>query len=99
MTAGQTVLPAGSSAQPERIGALAAIGLADVDVYAKPRVAIVSTGNEIVQPGEPLQPGQIYDINRFTLSAIVNAHGGISRAGGCRSRQPGRPAKSDRDVG
>jgi molybdopterin molybdotransferase len=47
----------------------------------KPLVAIVSTGNEIVLPGQPLQPGQVYDINRFTLSAVVNAHGGISRAG------------------
>src|SRR6185436_19064474 len=36
-----------------------------------------STGNEIVEPGEPLGPGQIYDINRFTLSAIISAHGGV----------------------
>ena len=81
MTAGQTVLPAGAALNPTRIGALAAIGLAEVDVYVKPLVAIVSTGNEIVLPGEPLQPGQVYDINRFTLSAVVNAHGGISRVG------------------
>jgi molybdopterin molybdotransferase len=81
MTAGQAVLPAGAALNPTRIGALAAIGLAEVDVYVKPLVAIVSTGNEIVLPGQPLQPGQVYDINRFTLSAVVNAHGGISRAG------------------
>jgi molybdopterin molybdotransferase len=81
MTAGQAVLPAGAVLNPTRIGALAAIGLAEVDVYVKPLVAIVSTGNEIVLPGEPLQPGQVYDINRFTLSAVVNAHGGISRSG------------------
>jgi len=81
MTAGQTVLPAGAALNPTRIGALAAIGFAEVDVYVKPLVAIVSTGNEIVLPGEPLQPGQVYDINRFTLSAVVNAHGGISRVG------------------
>ncbi|MGH9411286.1 MAG: molybdopterin-binding protein, partial [Vicinamibacterales bacterium] len=61
---------------PSRIGALAAIGATDVEVYARPRVAIVSTGNEIVQPGTPLAPGQIYDINRFTLSSIVEMHGG-----------------------
>jgi molybdopterin molybdotransferase len=81
MTAGQAVLPAGAVLNPTRIGALAAIGLAEVDVYVKPLVAIVSTGNEIVLPGEPLQPGQVYDINRFTLSAVVNAHGGIARVG------------------
>jgi molybdopterin molybdotransferase len=81
MIAGQTVLPGGTALNPTRIGALAAIGLAEVDVYVKPLVAIVSTGNEIVLPGQPLQPGQVYDINRFTLSAVVNAHGGIARAG------------------
>ena len=43
-----------------------------------PRVAILSTGNEIVEPGSPLGPGQIYDINRFTLSSVIRAHGGIA---------------------
>ncbi len=62
---------------PSRIGALAAAGIIAIDVYAKPRVAIVSTGNEIVEPGEPLEPGQIYDINRFTLSSIIDMHGGV----------------------
>ena len=42
-----------------------------VRVYARPRIAILSTGNEIVEPGQPLAPGQIYDINRFTLAAVV----------------------------
>lgn len=70
------VLQPGDLLTSSRIGALAAIGLVDVDVYDKPRVAILSTGNEIVQPGQPLGPGQIYDINRFTLSAIISSHGG-----------------------
>jgi molybdopterin molybdotransferase len=61
---------------PSRIGALAAIGATDVDVFARPRVAIVSTGDEIVEPGRPLAPGQIYDINQFTLAAIIAEHGG-----------------------
>jgi molybdopterin molybdotransferase len=71
------VLEAGDLLTPSRVGALAAIGLVDAHVYEKPRVAILSTGNEIVEPGRPLGPGQIYDINRFTLSAIISSHGGV----------------------
>jgi molybdopterin molybdotransferase len=74
---GQTVLRAGSFLNPSRAGALSALGLTHIEVYAKPRVAILSTGDEIVEPGSPLGPGQIYDINRVTLSAVVADHGGI----------------------
>lgn len=77
ITAGQTVLEAGSVLNPSRIGALAALGHADVEVWARPSVAILSTGNEIAEQGRPLAPGQIYDINRFTLSAVVAEHGGV----------------------
>jgi len=81
IAAGQTVLPPGIVLNPSRIGVLAAIGVVDIDAYAKPRVAILSTGNEIVEPGQPLQPGQIYDINRFTLASIIHAHGGVAMNG------------------
>jgi molybdopterin molybdotransferase len=81
IAAGETVLPAGIVLNPSRVGVLAAIGVVDIDVYAKPRVAILSTGNEIVEPGQPLQPGQIYDINRFTLASIIHAHGGVAMNG------------------
>ena len=74
---GQVVVAAGETINSSRIGALAAIGTSAVDVYERPRVAILSTGNEIVEPGEPLEPGQIYDINRFTLSAVVSDNGGV----------------------
>ncbi len=76
ITAGQQLLAAGDVLNPARIGALAAIGVVEVSVYARPRIAILSTGNEIVDPGQPLAPGQIYDINQFTLSSIISAHGG-----------------------
>ena len=78
ITAGDTILRKGMIINPSRIGALAAAGILQIPVFAKPRVAIVSTGNEIVEPGQPLAAGQIYDINRFTLSAITNAHGGVA---------------------
>ena len=77
IAAGQTVLSAGDVLNPSRIGALAAIGTVDVRVYERPRVAILSTGNEIVAPGELLRPGQIYDINRFTLASVIRTHGGV----------------------
>jgi molybdopterin molybdotransferase len=80
--AGQTILHGGTVINPSRIGALAAAGIVEIQVFAKPRVAIVSTGNEIVDPGRPLKPGQIYDINKLTLSSIANVHGGVSVDGG-----------------
>jgi molybdenum cofactor synthesis domain-containing protein len=73
--AGQTVLQPGEALNASRVGAIAALGCTDVDVYARPRVAILSTGNEIVEPGQALQPGQIYDINRFTVAAAISEHG------------------------
>jgi molybdenum cofactor synthesis domain-containing protein len=77
ITAGQTILQRGDVLNASRIGALAAIGATWVEVFARPRVAILSTGNEIVAAGQPLEPGQIYDINRHTLSAVIAAHGGV----------------------
>lgn len=78
ITAGQIVVKAGDVLNPSRIGAIAATGVTSVEVYAKPRVATISTGNEIVEPGTRLRPGQIYDINSFTLAAIVEEHGGTA---------------------
>jgi molybdenum cofactor synthesis domain-containing protein len=77
---GDRVVAAGDQLTPSRIGAIAATGHSDVLVYAKPNVAILSTGNEVVEPGQqPLPPGHIYDVNRFTLTSIVSAHGGVAK--------------------
>jgi molybdopterin molybdotransferase len=73
---GAAVFEPGTVLNPSRIGALAALGYVDVEVYARPRIAILSTGNEVTDPGEPLKPGQIYDINKFTLCTIIREHGG-----------------------
>ncbi len=78
ITIGHTVLREGDVLNASRLGALAAIGAATVDAWAQPSVAILSTGNEIATQGVPLDPGQIYDINRYTLSAIVRDHGGVA---------------------
>jgi molybdenum cofactor synthesis domain-containing protein len=59
-----------------RVGVLAAAGVPTVVVRQRPVVVVASTGNEVVPPGEPLGPGQIHDVNRFTLPPVIRAHGG-----------------------
>jgi molybdenum cofactor synthesis domain-containing protein len=81
ISSGQPVGAVGSVLNAGRIGALAAIGTTTIDVFVRPRVAILSTGNEIIEPGQPLGPGQIYNINRFTLASIIAAHGGDAAVG------------------
>jgi len=73
---GETVLEAGLRLGPSEVGVLAALGLREVAVYRRPRVAIISTGGEIVEPGEPLPPGKVYDINSQSLGAAVVECGG-----------------------
>jgi molybdopterin molybdotransferase len=77
--AGQDVLATGTRLDPSKIGVLAALGLTQVAVVAKPTVAVVPSGNEIVAPGEPLVPGRIYDINSYTLASLIQAVGGVPR--------------------
>lgn len=72
---GATVLPAGSRINPATLGLLATLGLAQVPVYRNPRVAIVATGDELIEPGEPLGPGQIYNSNSYALEAALNGLG------------------------
>ncbi|WP_028604747.1 molybdopterin biosynthesis protein [Ottowia thiooxydans] len=73
---GETVLRAGQPLSSREIGVLAALGLAELDVHRKPRVAIFSTGNEIVAPGAPLPTGAVYDSNAAIISAAVQELGG-----------------------
>ncbi len=77
MKTGTHVLSVGETITPGVIGALAALGYIEVEVYRKPRVAIFSSGPEIAPQGQPLKPGQIYDINSYTLSAVIEENGGI----------------------
>lgn len=73
---GETVLNKHEVLSSHKIGVLAAVGLTEVEVYKRPKVAILSTGAEIVEPGEPLPSGKIYDINAYALSAAVLECGG-----------------------
>lgn len=76
LSPGDVVVRRGDLLNPSRIGALAAVGITEIDVFVRPRVALMSTGNEIIRPGDGLAEGQIYDVNLYTLSAVVSAHGG-----------------------
>ncbi len=80
MKAGDVAVAGGMLLNPARVGALAAAGITDVEVFARPRIAILSTGNEVAEPGAPLAPGHIYDINRYTLESIARDHGGDPHA-------------------
>jgi molybdopterin molybdotransferase len=73
--AGATVLPAGTRLTPQALGLAATVGAAMLQVARRPRVALFSTGDELAMPGEPLKPGAIYNSNRFTLRAAIQALG------------------------
>jgi len=73
---GENVLKKRQTLSSREIGVLAALGLTQVEVHKRPKVAILSTGEEIIEPGKLLPPGKIYDINAHTLSAAVLECGG-----------------------
>ncbi len=75
---GETVLRGGQYLTSREIGVLAALGLAEISVYRRPRIAIFSTGNEIVAPGNPLRPGAVYDSNAAIIGAAVEELGGVA---------------------
>ncbi len=73
---GEALLRAGTVISSREIGMLAACGIAQVLVARRPRVAVISTGNELAQPGEPLRPAEIYDTNGAIVAAAVSENGG-----------------------
>lgn len=73
---GEEVFSAGTVLRPVEIGGLLALGITEVEVAAKPRIGILSSGDEVVEPEEKISPGQVRDINSYTLSALIEATGG-----------------------
>lgn len=73
--AGSCVLPAGQRLRPQELGLLASLGIAEVAVHRRLRVGLLSSGNELREPGEPLLPGQIYNANRYSIGAVLRSLG------------------------
>jgi molybdopterin molybdotransferase len=74
---GETILKKGRRLRSQDIGALAGLGIAMVKVYKKPKVSVISTGDEIVPVDRPVNPGQVRDINSYTLSGLISGAGGV----------------------
>lgn len=87
---GQTVLTTGTTIGAAEIGILATLGITQIPVYRQPRVAILATGDEVVEPGSPRPAGAVRDSNRYALMAAVREAGGIPISLGI--------ARDDRDV-
>jgi molybdopterin molybdotransferase len=79
---GMEILPAGHSLRPQDVGGLLALGLTAVSVVCRPRVGILATGDEVIAPEETAVPGQIRDINSYTVAGLVEQAGGVPILGG-----------------
>jgi putative molybdopterin biosynthesis protein len=88
ITAGETVLRAGQLLTSRDTGVLAAVGVADVAVWRRPIVAILSTGDEIIAPGQPMAPARVYDSNAQVLADAIQELGGEPRRFGITPDDP-----------
>ena len=77
--AGELVLAKGTVLRPPEVGVIASLGRDRVRVIRRPEVAVLSTGDELLEPGEPLQPAKIYDANQYSIAALVERFGGVPR--------------------
>lgn len=75
---GQIVIPQGTTLRPAEIGGLMALGITSLRVASKVKVGLISTGDEVIEPSHHPRPGQVRDINSYTLSALVEKSGGVA---------------------
>ncbi|MGM0549258.1 MAG: gephyrin-like molybdotransferase Glp [Bacillota bacterium] len=76
---GSTLLEKGHRIRPRDIGAMAGLGITELSVYNKPEIAVISTGDELVDLDEASGPGQIKDINSYSISSLLNSYGALTR--------------------
>ena len=76
VTSGEVVLQPNSRLRPQDLGLLAMLGISKISVFRRPRIVILSTGDELIPVEESLQPGKIHDSNAYTLSALISRDGG-----------------------
>lgn len=76
---GELVLSKGHRLRPQDIGALAGLGITQIEVYKKPLVAIISTGDEIVPASSAIEPGKVRDINSFNLDGLLRQNGAVAK--------------------
>jgi molybdopterin molybdotransferase len=76
---GQLVISKGIQIRPAEIGGMMALGYTTVNVARRPRIGLISTGDEVIDPGQTPRPGQVRDINSYTLGALVEKNGGVAK--------------------
>ncbi len=74
---GTRIFPCGIKIRPGDIGALMSVGLVEINVFSKLKIGLISSGDEVIDPGFALKPGQVRDINSYLLSALVQKHGAV----------------------
>ena len=82
---GQEVIPAGMRLRPAEVGGLMALGITKIVVAKRPSVGIISSGDEVIMPEAALGPGQVRDVNAYSLSALVEQVGGVPKRYGITS--------------
>lgn len=75
---GQIVIPKGATLRPAEIGGLMALGITSLRVARLAKVGLISTGDEVIEPGQRPQPGQVRDVNTYTLGALIEKSGGVA---------------------
>ncbi len=99
VSAGELVIPAGVRLRPAEIGGLMALGITRLSLARRPRLAILSSGDEVVPPEQEPGPGQVRDVNAYTLSALAQASGAVPvRCGILPDRAPEMLAAAQRSL-